>query len=121
MWEVKLQKIVVGIYEISFENSTWMERGQKFLVVLKKKILGNICFFEQIIHRKQSLGTPDNWSEIQQTIAVVNRSIQESFSRDFFPGFPIAFYHLHVYIRTFLLFFFYNKKQITSLVENQPI
>ena len=32
---------------------------QKFLVVFKqKKILGNICFSEQIFYRKQSLGAP---------------------------------------------------------------
>ena len=32
----------------------------KFLAVLKqKKILGNICFSEQIFYRKQSLGAPD--------------------------------------------------------------
>ena len=31
----------------------------KFLAVLKqKKILGNICFSEQIFYRKQSLGAP---------------------------------------------------------------
>ena len=32
----------------------------KFLAVLKKKrILGNVCFSEQIFYRKQSLGAPD--------------------------------------------------------------
>ena len=32
---------------------------KKFVAVLKqKKILGNICFSEQIFYRKQSLGAP---------------------------------------------------------------
>ena len=60
MREIKLQKIVGNLLDKLrklYLNGTVV---QKFLVVLKKKILGNICFFEQIIHRKQSLGTPEN-------------------------------------------------------------
>ena len=30
----------------------------KFLALKKQKILGNICFSEQIFYRKQSLGAP---------------------------------------------------------------
>ena len=45
---------------MSYENWTWVERSiYKFLAVIKlKKILGNICFSEQIFYRKQSLGAP---------------------------------------------------------------
>ena len=37
---------------------------QNFLAVLKlQKILGNICFFQRIFYRKQSLGAPDYYCE----------------------------------------------------------
>ena len=46
---------------------------QKFLVVFKqKKILGNICFSEQIFHRKQSLGGPEDLNQWTTTIILVS-------------------------------------------------
>ena len=47
----------------------------KLLAVLKqKKILGNICFSEQIFYRKQSLVAPDKWIEVTRNIGIRNRN-----------------------------------------------
>ena len=56
MWEIKLQKSKgISLY---LKGTVIL----KFLVVPKqKKILGYICFSEQIIHRKQSLGAPEKY------------------------------------------------------------
>ena len=63
-WVVKYEKLnfrkAQGIYKISFENCTWKERSSRYFQPSssKKKILGNICFSEQIFYRNQSLGAP---------------------------------------------------------------
>ena len=58
--KIKLQKIVGNLFEKLrklYMNGTSI---QKFLAVLKQtKILGNICFSEQIFYGKQSLGAPE--------------------------------------------------------------
>ena len=59
MWKIKTQKIVGDILpsKIVYEYMVI----ETFLAILKsKKILGNICFSEQIFYRKQSLGVPVN-------------------------------------------------------------
>ena len=58
--KIKPQKIVGNLLHKLrklYMNGTFI---YKFIAVLKKKkILGNICFSEQILYRKQSLGAPD--------------------------------------------------------------
>ena len=66
MWEIKLYKIVANLLDINlrklYRNGSVI---QKFLAVLNQwKILGNICYSEQIIHRKQSLGAPGKESKL---------------------------------------------------------
>ena len=60
IWKIKPQKIVGNLlYKLRklYMNETFI---YKFLAVLKKKkILGNVCFSEQIFYRKQSLGAPE--------------------------------------------------------------
>ena len=59
MCKIKIQKIVGNLldrFRNLYVNGTVI---RKFVAVLKqKKILGNICFFEQIFYRKQWLGAP---------------------------------------------------------------
>ena len=48
---------------------------EKFLAVLKqKKILGNICFSEQMFYGKKSLVAPDKWIELTRNIGIRNRN-----------------------------------------------
>ena len=62
MGKIKLQKIVGNLlFKLRklYMNGTAI---QKSLVFLKpQKILGNVCFSEQIFHRKKSLGAPVSW------------------------------------------------------------
>ena len=56
MREIKLQKIVGNLLD---KLRKLYLNGTVIPAVLKqKKIKGNICFSEQIIHRKYSLGAP---------------------------------------------------------------
>ena len=51
---------------------------KKFLAVLKLwKIVGNICFSEQIFYRKQSLGAPDRKTPDTDIKAILNESSHE--------------------------------------------
>ena len=72
MCKIKLQKIVGNLlykFRKLYMNGTVI---RKFVAVLKqKKILGSICFFEQIFYRKQSLGAcPCLLNESQDEIIV---------------------------------------------------
>ena len=56
-YKICICSVILGELIISGLNGTVI---QKFLAVLKlQKILGNICFSEQIFYKKQSLGAPE--------------------------------------------------------------
>ena len=40
--------------------------------------IGNICFSEQIFHRKQSLGTPDDWGRKAKNMNKADKIWQET-------------------------------------------
>ena len=68
MWKIKLQKIIGNL--LAWLDELWKlyMNGMVIQKILAKwkKILGKICFSEQIFYRKQSLDALDQNCEKQQ-------------------------------------------------------
>ena len=68
MWKIKLQKIVGNLIARLDDHQKLYMNGMVIQKILAKwkKILGKICFSEQIFYRKQSLDALDQNCEKQQ-------------------------------------------------------